>query len=106
MKKVVKNFTKESDKEIVREILKNKAPMVVRFYAEWCPICKETKGKWRKFCEKEGPSGYSYYAIEEKAIPEELLVKVTGFPTYAAYDKQGPRHVAGHQEDLLSALKL
>lgn len=106
MKKVVKDFTNESDKETVREILKKKTPMIVRFYASWCPACKASKSKWNTFCQKEAPKGYSFYSFEEKSIPEELLESIGSFPTYAVFDKKGPRHIGGHPPNLLQELDL
>lgn len=104
MKKTSLQFTDESEKDQVRKLLKSKEPIVVRFYAEWCHVCKDTEKDWKNFCSVKRP--YTCISVEENAIPDEFSGNIEGFPTYAAYDKKGGRHVSGKQTNLVTALKL
>lgn len=99
-----KTFKKASDKEKVRELLKSDAPMVIRIYRESCPACQASEKAWKEFCGESRP--YTAIAIEEVAIPEEMLKTIEAFPTYAKHDKNGNHHVVGVQKDLAKALRL
>jgi hypothetical protein len=99
-----KTFKKASDKEKVRELLKTDTPMVIRIYRESCPACQASEKAWKTFCEESRP--YITVAIEEVAIPEEMLKNIKAFPTYAKHDKNGNHSVVGVQTDLAKALRL
>lgn len=99
-----KTFKKASDKDKVRELLKTDTPMVIRIYRASCPACQQSEPAWKTFCGESRP--YLAVAIEEVAIPEEMLENIEAFPTYAKHDKNGNRHVVGVQKDLVKALGL
>lgn len=99
-----KRFTKATDKDAVREVLKSTDPIVVRFYRKTCPACIASESGWKDFCKEDRP--YLAIAIEEVAIPEEMLAQITAFPTYAKHDKTGNHHVVGVQTDLAKSLRL
>jgi deoxycytidine triphosphate deaminase len=99
-----KTFKKASDKESVRELLQTDAPMVVRFYNKTCPACRASESTWKDFCSEDRP--YLAVAIEEVAIPDEVLSSIKGFPTYAKHDRNGNAHVVGVQVDLVKSLRL
>ena len=101
---MVKKYTKASDKEKVRSELKQTGPMVVRFYKATCPACQASEAQWNTFC--KSMKGYKTIAVEEDAIPEEVLIHIQAFPTYAKHDSAGNHHVMGVQKDLRSALRL
>jgi hypothetical protein len=99
-----KRFTKASDKESVRSLLKSNQPMVVRFYRKTCPACQASEPAWKTFCAESRP--YVAVAVEEIAIPDEMLAHITAFPTYAKHDARGNHHVVGVQKDLATSLRL
>lgn len=99
-----KRFTKATDKDAVRELLKSDEPLVVRFYRKTCPACIASEQGWKDFCKEDRP--YRAIAVEEIAIPEEMLQTITAFPTYAKHDKKGNHHVVGVQKDLATSLRL
>lgn len=99
-----KTFKKVSDKERVRELLKTDTPMVIRIYRESCPACQASEKGWKDFSAETRP--YLAIAIEEVAIPDEMMETIEAFPTYAKHDKKGNRHVVGVQKDLVKALGL
>jgi thiol-disulfide isomerase/thioredoxin len=104
----VKSLKKASQKKEAAKVLQKDEPMVVLFYRETCPACQMARPSWNGFVQN-APQGYMIVEIEEAAIPEELLENITGFPTYAAHDENGDRHVTGAQTDpeqIKKALKL
>jgi len=99
-----KRFTKATDKTAVRRLLQSDAPIVVRFYKRTCPACIASEQAWKDFCTEDRP--YTAIAVEEHAIPEEMLRTITAFPTYAKHDARGNHHVVGVQKDLANSLRL
>lgn len=99
-----KTFKKETDKDAVRALLKTDTPIVVRFYRKTCPACIASEPSWKTFCAEPRP--YLAVAVEEVAIPEEMLKTIKAFPTYAKHDARGNHHVVGVQEDLAKSLRL
>ena len=100
-----KTFKKASDKDAVRQLLQHSsAPVVIRFYRKTCSACRASESAWKDFCSEDRP--YTAIAIEEVAIPEEVLESIKGFPTYAKHDRNGNHHVVGIQSDLPKSLRL
>ena len=99
-----KTFKKETDKDAVRALLKTDQPIVVRFYRKTCPACIASEPAWKEFCKEHRP--YLAVAVEEIAIPDEMLKTLEAFPTYAKHDARGNHHVVGVQEDLATSLRL
>ena len=81
-----KAFKKPTDKAKAAQALKKKIPMIVLFYKDGCPACEAAKPVWDRFV-----SPYETLEIEEQAIPDEVLVGIRAFPTYAVSDKKGQR---------------
>ena len=100
---MVKKYTKASQKDAARQELKKTDPVVVRFYKATCPACQASEPQWKEFCKQ---TKYRTVAIEEEAIPDEILIHIKAFPTYAKHDTKGNHHVIGVQDDLASALGL
>jgi hypothetical protein len=100
-----KTFKKASDKEAVRRLLQqSEDPVVIRFYRKTCSACIASAAAWKTFCSERRP--YTAIAVEEAAIPEEVLSTLKGFPTYAKHDRTGNHHVVGVQQDLAKSLRL
>lgn len=99
-----KRFTKATDKDAVRELLKSDTPIVVRFYRKTCGACIASAQGWKDFCKEDRP--YLAVAVEEVAIPDEMLRSIQAFPTYAKHDAHGNHHVVGVQKDLAKSLRL
>lgn len=94
----VKSLKKKSQKKEAARILQKDEPMVVLFYRETCPACQAARPAWESFS-NGGLPGYQIIEIEEAAIPDELLETIVAFPTYAAHDENGDRHITGAQTD-------
>lgn len=85
------NYTKKSDQATVKQELEDTSPAVVRFYKKTCPACQMSASAWDAL----RVPGYRVIAVEEQAIPPEVLTNLSAFPTYAVHDKKGNRHVTG-----------
>jgi hypothetical protein len=88
---VKKKYTKKSQHAEVEQELKNESPIVVRFFKIGCPACEMSEPAWNNL---DMPK-YRMVAVEQEAIPPEVLKSISAFPTYAAHDKKGNRHVKG-----------
>lgn len=84
-------YTKKSDQATVKQELEDTSPAVVRFYKKTCPACQMSAPAWDAL----DVPGYRVIAVEEQAIPPEVLTNLSAFPTYAVHDKKGNRHVTG-----------
>lgn len=104
----VKSLKKASQKKEAAKLLQKDEPMVVLFYRETCPACHAAKPAWNDFANGD-VAGYMVVEVEEAAIPDELLENIQAFPTYAAHDENGNRHVTGAKtepSEIKKALKL
>jgi hypothetical protein len=88
---VKKKYTKPSEHKKVKQELDDTSPIVVRFYNKDCGACKMSEPAWNQF---DMPQ-YRVIAVEQAAIPPDVLAGISAFPTYAVHDKKGSRHVAG-----------
>ena len=88
---VKKTYKKPSDQKQVEHELEDTSPIVVRFYKDGCPACQMSESAWDQF---DMPR-YRVIAVEEKAIPPEVLKGITAFPTYAKHDQKGSSHTVG-----------
>lgn len=74
----------ESNKAKFEECVKKDKPMLVLFYANWCPHCQMFEPTWKKITEKLHPKRNIQVAEIEfsnmSAIPNKYK-KVKGFPT-------------------------
>jgi hypothetical protein len=89
-----KSYKKRGDYRHVREELKKKTPIVIRFYKASCPACQMSEPAWNEFRETAPPQ-YRIVEVEEEAIPPEVLANISAFPTYAKLDANGPTHTVG-----------
>ena len=104
-----KSFTSEKDKGRVKNELEDSSPVVVRFYKATCPACLMSKGAWEGFCASMISSPYRVLEVEEVAIPDDILLGISAFPTYAKHDKKGSAHTTGaimESESIKEKLKL
>lgn len=83
-----KSYTKPSDKpEVLRELSKDE-PMLVRIYSKTCGACMMSEKPWKEFC-KTSPPGIQVIEVEHDAVPDDVMMGVEGFPTYALHTKDG-----------------
>ena len=90
-----KSYSKESDKVKVEQELKETSPIVVRFHKQGCPACQMSQPAWDKFSRGMEPTMYRIVEIEADAIPQNILNRISAYPTYAKDDNKGPSHSVG-----------
>jgi hypothetical protein len=88
---VKKTYSKKSDQKTVKQELEDTSPIVVRFYKATCPACIRSAPAWDQF----DMPGYRVIAVEEQAIPPDVLMGISAFPTYAKHDQKGSSHTVG-----------
>jgi len=91
---MVKKFNSEKDKPAVKKELSKDIPMIVRFHKDSCPACMMSETPWNEFT-RSPPRGVVVIAVEEKAIPPEMLENISGFPTYAVNTHGKTSHHTG-----------
>jgi thioredoxin-like negative regulator of GroEL len=74
---------------------KRDAPVLVLFYAPWCPHCKSMKTDWERLAETT--SSFSVAAIDVDKFEEVAAqAKVESFPTVRLYHQERMYEYSGH----------
>uniref|UniRef100_A0A6C0CKN3 Thioredoxin domain-containing protein n=1 Tax=viral metagenome TaxID=1070528 RepID=A0A6C0CKN3_9ZZZZ len=83
-----KSYTKPSDKAKVLEEMSQDVPMIVRIYSKTCGACQMSEKPWKAFC-NGSPPDIKVLEVEQEAVPDDVMMGVEGFPTYALHTKDG-----------------
>lgn len=83
-----KSYTKPTEKEAVLQELSQDVPMLVRIYSKTCGACQMSEKPWKAFC-NSAPSDIKIMEVEQEAVPNDVMMGVDGFPTYALHTKEG-----------------
>ena len=83
-----KSYTKSSEKPAVLQELSEDVPMLVRIYSKTCGACQMSEKPWKAFC-NSAPSDIKIVEVEQEAVPDDVMMGVDGFPTYALHTKDG-----------------
>jgi hypothetical protein len=83
-----KSYTKTSEKPKVMEELSQDTPMIVRIYSRTCGACQMSEKPWKAFC-NSAPPEFKVVEVEQEAVPDDVMMGVEGFPTYALHTKDG-----------------
>jgi thiol:disulfide interchange protein len=87
----VKNFT---DKNSLKNIIKDKNGIIILFYADWCGHCKMIKPIYKTFIDKNNKNVIiKAVDMTENSNPSisnlSKMLNIEGFPTIISFDKEG-----------------
>lgn len=72
------------------------APILVLFYAPWCPHCRNVKGEWERLSSMTNRS-FSVAAIDVDKFDEVAAhAQIDSFPTVRLYHKEQMHEYSGH----------
>lgn len=58
-------------------------PVVIFYFANWCPHCKSMMGEWDSF-KNDHPNNVDVMQFESEEVPEDHKDRVEGYPTILA----------------------
>lgn len=83
-----------SDKNSLKNIIKDKNGVIVLFYADWCGHCKNLKPTYKTFIDRNNKN-VLIKAVDMSDSSNPLIenlskmLKIGGYPTIISFDKEG-----------------
>lgn len=67
--------------EEIKKLMKSQEPVVIFYYAEWCPHCKVMQQPFKQLRDENKGEG-EFVRMESNDIPEDIKSKFAGYPFF------------------------